>query len=72
MTVWRMIEPLLDERTVNRVIWVKDNKLLTDYISNNFDTTNVPDWMGGKATNCAFRLYNDFLVQPDHMKGRFA
>lgn len=70
MTVWKMLVPLLDERTVNRVVWVKDNSMLTDYLSENFETTQIPDWMGGKAVNCTLRLYNDFLVQPEQMKGR--
>lgn len=73
MTVWRMIVPLLDERTVKRVVWVKDHTTLTEYLSEKFEMTDIPKWLGGEASEGdePMRLYNGFIVRPEEMKGRF-
>lgn len=63
--------PLLDERTVSRVVWLKNAIGLRDHLKDRFGLERIPSWMGGTANDSTFRLYNDFLVKPELMNGRF-
>lgn len=69
--VWRVIAPLLDERTVSRVIWLKNADEMRDHLEERYGLNNVPKWMGGTAQDCTLRLYNHFVVEPEQMAGRF-
>lgn len=70
--VWKVIRPLLDARTVNRVQWCEDSGSLLSTLDKWFTRDQIPDWLGGEST----ATKPDFLCgassDPDILRERFA
>lgn len=44
---WRVIKPLLDARTIAKVVWVTSREEMQFELSKYFEPTNIPRWLGG-------------------------
>lgn len=70
--VWRIIRPLLDERTATRVIWLSDGAELRAELESAFSKADIPQWLGGGRDDCeALELLNGQLVDLEVLTDRF-
>lgn len=72
LLVWRIIRPLLDERTANRVVWLSDGGELRKEIEESFSKGDVPQWLGGGANDMELELLNGAIVNAESLTGRFS
>lgn len=68
--VWRIIAPMLDARTVSRVIWIAPGESVVEQLEA-FDRAELPRWLGGEALDEDVELLNGDVVETSELGGRF-
>lgn len=69
--VWKVISPMLDARTVSRVVWVTSGDELKEHLSPTFGGDVIPKWMGGQAeTEDHITLYTGTVLKCSDLVGR--
>lgn len=48
---WKIIKPILDERTSERVEWCETDHHLPKTLAKYFDPAQIPSWLGGRNTD---------------------
>lgn len=69
-TAWKCISPLLDARTVAKVVWLSDGAALKKELGKYFESEVLPVWLGGRANVKDVGLYSGKALTPQELLQR--
>ncbi|CAN8068141.1 unnamed protein product [Agarophyton chilense] len=67
---WKCVLPLLDARTVAKIVWVRDSTGLRSELRKYFDHNVLPMWLDGNAKNGTMRLFSGTQLNPEECRAK--
>lgn len=59
--------PLLDARTVRKVVWMADADAMREELTNYFAKGAIPRWLGGEGDDGPLKLYTGMSFDADEV-----
>eukprot|EP00177_Eucheuma_denticulatum_P006955 GFKZ01012648.1.p1 GENE.GFKZ01012648.1~~GFKZ01012648.1.p1 ORF type:complete len:288 (-),score=23.69 GFKZ01012648.1:139-1002(-) len=64
---WRIIKPLLDARTIAKVVWVASAEEIQFELRKYFESSNIPRWLGGDGPDGDMTLLSGSIADADEI-----